>query len=224
MNHYRLFYPRQTCILSVQHEGKSNATIVDWVTPASVKPPMVAVALNSKSYSLELLGSSKSFVLSILPEAMMEKAMAIGSATGRMIDKVDEYQLTLKPAKTVKAPLVDGALAWVECEVEGMFNAGDHVVVLGEVRETHFPDEDSSRQAILFNWGNKNYFGMRREMAGIEGEKRNGKEDGRKEENRKDEKKDEKSSNKDEIKPVLKEETQISKDAPKDSPKTGDKK
>ncbi len=217
MNHYRLFYPRQTCILSVQHEGKSNATIVDWVTPASVKPPMVAVALNSKSYSLELLGSSKSFVLSILPEAMMEKAMAIGSATGRMIDKVDEYQLTLKPAKTVKAPLVDGALAWVECEVEGMFNAGDHVVVLGEVRETHFPDEDSSRQAILFNWGSKNYFGMRREMAKIdrEDEKRNGKEEGKREE---------KTVGKDEIKPVLKEETQISKDIPKDSPKNGDKK
>jgi len=161
---YRLFYPRQTCMLSVQHEDKSNITVVDWVSPASLKPPMVAVAINNKSYSLELVSSSKAFVLSILPESMQEKAIGVGSATGRVIDKVDEYQLKLKKAKTVKAPLLDGALAWVECEVVAIFNAGDHSIVLGEVVETQFPEEEATKTPMLFNWGNKNYFGMKRDQ------------------------------------------------------------
>ena len=193
MYHYRLFYPRQTCLLSVQHEGKTNVTVVDWVTPASLKPPMVAVALNQKSFSLELLESSKAFVLSTLPEAMVEKVMSIGSATGRVIDKVDEYQLTLKPARAVKAPLVDGAFAWVECELVAIFDAGDHSLVLGEVLETHFPEDESSKQAMLFNWGSKNYFGMRREMVKFENDD---KKPERKEEKREEEKKPEKKEDK----------------------------
>ena len=233
MYHYRLFYPRQTCLLSVQHEGKSNVTVVDWVSPASVKPPMVVVALNQKSFSLELVESSKAFVISTLPEAMMEKAMSIGSATGRVIDKVDEYQLTLKPAKTVKAPLVDGAFAWVECELVAIFNAGDHALVVGEVLETHFPDDENGKQAMLFNWGSKNYFGMRREMVKFEKEeeKRPEKKEEKKEEEKKPEKKEdrpapkeekkeeEKKSEKKEDKPSNKEEPKpAQKDSPKEKP------
>lgn len=176
---YRLFYPRQTCMLAVTHEGKSNATIVDWASPASLKPPMVMVALNNKSYSLELVSSSKAFTLSILPETMGEKAIGIGSATGRVIDKVEEYQLKLKVAKSVKAPLIDGALAWVECEVAAIFNAGDHSIVLGEVLETHFPEDEATKTPMLFNWGNKNYFGMKRDQFYKDGkeEKKEGREE-----------------------------------------------
>lgn len=231
MYHYRLFYPRQTCLLSVQHEGKSNVTVVDWVSPASVKPPMVVVALNQKSFSLELVESSKAFVISTLPEAMVEKAMAIGSATGRVIDKVDEYQLTLKPAKTVKAPLVDGAFAWVECELVAIFNAGDHALVVGEVLETHFPDEENGKQAMLFNWGSKNYFGMRREMVKFENEEKKPekREENKKEEKKEEEKKPEKKEEKKEDKPAPKEEKKEDKKdekpAPKENaPKSADKK
>ncbi|MCL6088853.1 MAG: flavin reductase family protein, partial [Candidatus Marsarchaeota archaeon] len=62
---HRLFYPRQTCMLAATHEDKSNVTVVDWATPVSVKPPMLAVALNLKSYSLELLLASRCFTLSV---------------------------------------------------------------------------------------------------------------------------------------------------------------
>ena len=174
---YRLFYPRQTCMLSASHEGKSNVTVVDWATPASLKPPMVAVSLNNKSFSLELVSSSKAFVLSVVPEEMKEQAMGVGSASGKVIDKVEEYHLKLKAAKTVKAPLIDGAMAWVECEVQAIVNAGDHSIVIGEVVETHFPDEEAGKIPMLFNWGNKNYFGIHREWK----EEKMGREESRKE-------------------------------------------
>lgn len=161
---YRLFYPRQTCMLATSFEDKPNVTIVDWLTPVSAKPPMIAVALNLKSYSLELLSSSRCFSVSILPQSMAEKAVGVGSSTGRLIDKIGEYQIKLKPAKAIKAPVIEGAIACVECQVQGILNAGDHALVVGEVVQTHFPDEEASKQPVLFNWGSKNYFGIKREQ------------------------------------------------------------
>ena len=206
---YRLFYPRQTLMLSASHDGKSNVTVADWAMPASMKPPMVAVALNNKSFSLELASSSKTFVLSVVPESMKEKAAAVGSATGRVIDKVEEYQLRLKPAKIVKAPLLDGAIAWVECEVQAIINAGDHSILVGEVVETHFPDEEAGKTPMLFNWGNKNYFGIQREWK----EEKMGREESKREDTKAREKEDTRLA-------VVKKEKEslVTKEEKKDSP------
>lgn len=168
---YRLFYPRQSCMLITHHDGKSNATVVDWVTPVSVKPPMVALALNHKSYSLELIEHSKEFCVCVLPESMKETAASVASASGRVIDKIDEYHLKLKPASKVGTPVVDGALAWVECKVVHMAWAGDHTLVVGEVVDTQFPEDDGARQPVLYNWGSKGYFGLSRTAGLIVGGK-----------------------------------------------------
>ncbi|VVB57117.1 Flavin reductase like domain protein [uncultured archaeon] len=229
---YRLFYPRQTCMLAVSHEGKSNVTVVDWMTPVSVKPPMLAVALNNKSYSLELASASKTFSVSVVPESMKEKALGAGSATGRVIDKLEEYGLKLKNSKASRAPLLDGALAWAECEVQAIFNAGDHSIVIGEVVETHFPDEEAGKTPMLFNWGNKNYFGLGRDWKEKKEEdmrlmvvKQEAAKEEKKEEGKKEEKKEEKKeSEKKETPASEKKESSDKKEEKKEEKKDSEKK
>lgn len=160
MTFYRLFYPRQTCFLVASQEGKPNVTVVDWLMPVSLKPPMVAVALNNNSQSLDLLSHSKEFTLCSMPEKSKETAALIGATTGRLIDKVDEYNIALVKSRLVDAPLLKEALGSVECRVVQISSAGDHSVVIGEVVETHYPENDEESLPVLFNWGNKNYFGM----------------------------------------------------------------
>jgi flavin reductase (DIM6/NTAB) family NADH-FMN oxidoreductase RutF len=43
-------------------------------------------------------------------------------------------------------PLVDGALAWLDCEVEAIHEAGDHELVLGRVRWL----ETAEREPLVF--------------------------------------------------------------------------
>jgi flavin reductase (DIM6/NTAB) family NADH-FMN oxidoreductase RutF len=38
------------------------------------------------------------------------------------------------PGPVTGAPLLDGALAWLECDVEAAHDGGDHTVFLGRVR------------------------------------------------------------------------------------------
>ncbi len=59
------------------------------------------------------------------------------------------------------------------------------------------PEDENGKQAMLFNWGSKNYFGMRREMVKFEKEEEK-KENGKKEEKsapKEEEKKPEKKEN-----------------------------
>lgn len=216
---YRLFYPRQSCFLTASHEGKSNATLVDWLMPASVKPPMVAVSLNAKSFSLDLLSHAKEFCICVLPEKMEEQAVGVGSSSGRQIDKIDEYNIKLKTADSVSAPLVVGALASVECRVVSILGLGDHAIVVGEVVETHFPDEEQAREPLLFNWGSKNYFGLSKENIKEKEGKETAKEKEEKKESKekeapKEEKKENKESGAKEKEPA-KEEKKENKDKEK---------
>jgi flavin reductase (DIM6/NTAB) family NADH-FMN oxidoreductase RutF len=164
MTFYRMFYPRQTCYLATSYENKANVTVVDWVMPVSVKPPMIAVALNNSSHSLDLLSHSKEFTISIMPERCAEQAAQLGAATGRLIDKIDEYAIAMRRAKSMDAPLMKDAIGAVECRVVQITDGGDHSVVVGEVVEMHFPDEEGEKAPVLFNFGNKAYFGISRGM------------------------------------------------------------
>ena len=159
MSFYRLFYPRQTCFLAASYEDKPNVTVIDWLMPVSLKPPMVALALNNNSQSLELLSRSKEFTISIMPEKTKETAALVGATTGRLIDKVEEYKIALVKSRRVEAPILKDALGSVECIAIQIMTTGDHSIVVGEVVETHYP-EDDDKAPILFNWGNKSYFGM----------------------------------------------------------------
>ncbi|MDE1798249.1 MAG: flavin reductase family protein [Candidatus Micrarchaeota archaeon] len=161
---HKMFYPRQSCFLCSSHEGKSNVTAVDWLMPVSIKPPMLAVALNNKSYSLDLLSHSKEFSVCVLPESFKEKAAQVASATGKLIDKIDEYSIRLEKADKISAPLAAGAAGSVECRVLQLLSGGDHTIVVGEVVDIHFPDDDEARRPVLFNWGSKTYFGISKDL------------------------------------------------------------
>jgi hypothetical protein len=99
-----------------------------------------------------------------LPDSFKEQAAQIGSSSGRLIDKVDEYQIKLTRADVVSAPLVVGATGSVECRVLQMMAGGDHTVVVAEVVEMHFPEDEDAKRPVLFNWGSKTYFGMSKDL------------------------------------------------------------
>jgi len=160
MSFYHLFYPRQTCLLVASYEGKPNVTTVDWHMPVSAKPPMIAIALNNNSHSLELISHSKEFTLAVLPENMKEMAAQIGSTSGRVIDKIDEYKIALEKGRKVETPIIKQNIGAAECKVVQISYAGDHSIIVGEVVDMHYPDEDSETTPCLYNWGSKTFFGL----------------------------------------------------------------
>ncbi len=160
---HELFYPRQAVLVAASSSEKTNITAVEWITPVSEKPPLLCLSLSSSSLTLELICTSMEFVVAIPGEKLKDAVLLCGTTSGKYIDKFEETKLTQVRAKRVSAPLVNEALANLECKVLSYNSEGDHTLIVGEVLEFHPVKEENEAEPLLFSHGGKKLFGMKNE-------------------------------------------------------------
>ena len=122
--------PLPVTVVTVGRGGVENGLTVSWLSRASFEPPMVVFAVDKRHYSEELIRSTRTFVVNVLAED--DKKLA-GLFARQAISGEDKFQ----GLQTSQAPsggkVLDEALAWLDCEVEAIHPAGDHLLVLGKV-------------------------------------------------------------------------------------------
>ena len=115
-----------------------SAMPASWVTPVSRDPPIVAVAVAPKRYTYQMILEAKEFALCLLPADMLEAIDCLGSISGRNVrDKLAYCKLEKAKARRVKAPIIAGSLAVLECTLWKIVEAGDHNLVLGQIVEAY---------------------------------------------------------------------------------------
>jgi flavin reductase (DIM6/NTAB) family NADH-FMN oxidoreductase RutF len=105
---YKLLHPCMTVLVaSVSRDGRPNVMTCAWNMPVSDEPPMIAIALGSESYTSQLIKESGEFTVNIPDERLIKAVWICGTRSGRSVDKFKLAGLTPRPAKKVKAPIVD---------------------------------------------------------------------------------------------------------------------
>ena len=97
-------------------------------TAVSLDPPLVAVCPSRASASWPRIRAKGTFCANVL--AADQEALARVFAT-RGADKFRGVGWVPSPA--TGSPLLDGALAWVDCRLEAEHDGGDHVIAVGRV-------------------------------------------------------------------------------------------
>jgi 3-hydroxy-9,10-secoandrosta-1,3,5(10)-triene-9,17-dione monooxygenase reductase component len=110
----------------------------------SLDPPLVLFCVARTSRTWPVLAESGSFAVNVLAEHQREVSAVFGA---RGADKF--ASVPWRPAPS-GAPLLDGALTWVDCTLEAVHTAGDHLVVVGRVIEL---GETSDARPLLFHRG-----------------------------------------------------------------------
>lgn len=139
--------PRQTILLTSRYKGKDNVMTLDWHTPLSFEPMIYAVSIAKVRYSLELIRSSKVFVVNFMSKDFEKEVLYCGRTSGKNIDKFKETGLEKEEAETIDCPRIKQALGFLECKVEKEIEAGDHVLFVAKV--THA--ELKERKKRLFH-------------------------------------------------------------------------
>jgi len=143
-NFTRLIHPMPAFLITCAgHKGKANAIAVAWLTPVSSDPPLLAFAIHPERYSYQLLQENAAFVVNVMAYDQASEVIYCGQVSGRDVDKFEADDLTAVQARSVNAPAIAEALAHVECEIEAEHGAGDHVLVVGQVRAV------SAREGVL---------------------------------------------------------------------------
>ncbi|MEZ5560316.1 MAG: flavin reductase family protein [Pseudomonadales bacterium] len=118
-------------------EGQPAGFAAQSFTSLSLEPPLVALAPAKTSTSWPKLRDSGSFCINVL--AAHQKGICdVFAQTG--IDKFTEF--AWHPGVT-GSPVLEGVIAYVDCDLEAEHDAGDHTIAVGRVRDLQILNADS---------------------------------------------------------------------------------
>ena len=139
-------YPEQVVItIAKDRQGKANPVTLGWTMIVSGNPPMMAIAVAQKHYSIEAITHSECFTIAFPSAEMAEAALFFGSKSGREIDKFAEFECETEPAVEIDSLLLADAVANFECKLESQVSTGDHIIFIGRVVCSHVNTEPKKR-------------------------------------------------------------------------------
>lgn len=112
----------------------------------SLDPPLIAWSLARHSRSLAAFESALRYAVSVLAHDQVELARRFSRPHADRFAGVD-FRLG-----AAGAPLIEGAVAWLECRHHALHPAGDHMLFIGEVESCAF------RAAPPLLWHGGKYF------------------------------------------------------------------
>ncbi len=115
-----------TIVAAVEDAEPVGFTCQSFVS-LSLEPPLVALAPAKTSTSWPRISRAGTFCVNILADTQRDVCLAFARSG------LDKFAgISWSPASN-GAPIIDGSLAWVECALELVHDAGDHEIVIGRV-------------------------------------------------------------------------------------------
>jgi flavin reductase (DIM6/NTAB) family NADH-FMN oxidoreductase RutF len=114
-------------VVGVAEGERRNAFTAAWLTQVSFDPLLLALSVNPGNASWPLLLGGGGFTISVLSRDQLHLAGHFGTRSARDGDKL--AGIGWRPGST-GAPILDGAVAWLECRLVERVPAGDHMIVL----------------------------------------------------------------------------------------------
>ena len=110
----RLVNHGPTVLITTEHQGRRNVMAAAWSMPVEFTPPRIAVVVDKKTFTRELLEASGHFAIGLPCAALADLTYAVGSQSGREVDKFARFGLRATPGPVLGLPLIEGCVAWLE--------------------------------------------------------------------------------------------------------------
>lgn len=110
-------------------DGRPCGLTVNAFTSVSLDPPLVLVCVDHAADSHDLIRDSGVFAVSVLEEDEGESLSRRFAA----LEVEEKFIGVAYREETTGAPVLDAAIAWLDCRVTQEIPAGDHTIFLGEV-------------------------------------------------------------------------------------------
>jgi 3-hydroxy-9,10-secoandrosta-1,3,5(10)-triene-9,17-dione monooxygenase reductase component len=115
-------------IVSGLEDGQPVGFTCQSFVSLSIDPPFVAVAPARTSTSWPRIAKAGIFCVNVLGDHQSELGRDFAVSGGDKFEGV-----AWQPAPATGAPLIDNTLAWVDCRLELVHDAGDHELIIGRV-------------------------------------------------------------------------------------------
>lgn len=116
-----------TVITSATPEREPVGLVVGSFTSVSLGPPLVAFLPAKSSTSFPKIRDTGRFCVNVLAADQENVCRSFARSGG---PKFEGTAYSLSPGG---CPVIEGAVAWIDCEIESVTEAGDHYICLGRV-------------------------------------------------------------------------------------------
>ena len=127
-------------VVTTAHGGKRAGMTASSFTSISLEPPLILVCLHKEAGTSLLLRESGCFGVSILGEEQEDHSALFAGYTELPPD-VERIDTVPTFVADTGAPLLQKAIAWMDCRVFGMHDGATHHVIVGEVLATGRQDD-----------------------------------------------------------------------------------
>lgn len=132
-----------TVITGHDGQGPTGFTCQSFYS-VSVEPPLVSFCVQKTSKTYPRIRAAGSFVVNVLAHDQQHVA---GQFSHSGADKWAGIAWSRTQAGN---PALDGTLTWLDCRIRAEHDAGDHVIVLGQVEEIGLPDRQPGDPLLYF--------------------------------------------------------------------------
>ena len=114
----RLVNHGPTVLVTSAHGGRRNVMAAAWSMPVEFTPPRVAVVIDKRTWTWELVAASGAFAICLPGQALVDFTYAVGSESGRGQDKFIRHGVEPRPGPVLGLPVLEaGCAAWMECRL-----------------------------------------------------------------------------------------------------------
>ena len=120
-------YPTGVCVVASLSNSEPVGMVVGSFTSVSLDPALVAFLPGRRSRTWAKIVAAGHFCVNILAEPQQWICTSLSKAEGRfgsIPHRLSETGL----------PIIDGIVAWIDCQLDAIHEAGDHFIVVGRVR------------------------------------------------------------------------------------------
>jgi flavin reductase (DIM6/NTAB) family NADH-FMN oxidoreductase RutF len=135
-------WPHGVSILSVDVEGDRMGVTVSSLVSLSLDPPLIGVSIGKQASCYELLRAARRFAVSLLGSDQEEIARRFAAGYPPIV-----HWEGVPTREGHIAPLIDGALGWIEAETKAEADAGDHTFFIADVLSL---EHGPSRNALVY--------------------------------------------------------------------------
>ena len=131
-------FPTGVTVVTTLQDGRPVGLAAGSFFSVSLDPPLVGFCVMTTSNTWPAIERSRSFGVSILADDQTDVCRRLASKDPEKFDGVP-----WAPAPVTGSPLLDGAVAHLDCDLEQQHLAGDHWIVVGRVRALDFHRADA---------------------------------------------------------------------------------
>ncbi len=118
-----------TVITTLTEDGTPTGCTVSAFSSLSLSPPLVLVCIDAGRFMHQQLSTAPGFVVNVLSAEQSNVAMTFARPSQDRFRGVNTHR------GRRDIPLVDGAIAHIQCDRHDVLSGGDHAIIIGRVHD-----------------------------------------------------------------------------------------